>query len=216
MKGLLLKDLYTLWKNGRIFFIAFLVVSAAAGLGDWSYMGFWLVIIGMQTANTFSYDNSCNWNLFALTMPVTRKDVVRSKFLLQFLLTFGSAVVFLLVSQAFGLVLQIFRVEKMREMVLTAWSLSWGIMLMGSVSNLLLFRFPPERARLICILVYLLPMCAGIGAGSVAMNHLPSASAPQVIEVLYAAAIAAPVLSLIVSGLCYIFSCRVFQKKDLA
>ena len=25
-----------------------------------------------------------------------------------------------------------------------------------------------------------------------------------------------PVLSLVVSGLCYVFSCRIFQKKDLA
>ena len=33
---------------------------------------------------------------------------------------------------------------------------------------------------------------------------------------LLPAAIAMPVLSLVVSGLCYVFSCRIFQKKDLA
>ena len=33
---------------------------------------------------------------------------------------------------------------------------------------------------------------------------------------LLPAAIAMPVLSLVVSGLCYVFSCQIFQKKDLA
>lgn len=215
MKGLLLKDFYTLWKNGRIFFVVFVVISAISGAGSWSYMGFWLVLMGMQTVNTFSYDNYCNWNLFALTMPITRKDVVRSKFLLQLFLTFGSALAFLLVSLVSSLVLRTFHAENLLEMALTAWNIAWVILLMGNVSNPLLFRFPPERARLISMLVYLLPMCAGIGAGSVMTDELPVASAPQLMGFLYRAAVATPILSLIVSGLCYYFSCRIFQKKDL-
>ena len=76
MKGLLLKDFYTIWKGGRIFLILYVFMAAVSGVNiqnGWSYMGFWLVMMDSQTSSTFSYDHSCNWNRFALTMPVTRK-----------------------------------------------------------------------------------------------------------------------------------------------
>ena len=98
MKGLLLKDFYTIWKAGRIFIILYIFIAAVSGMNlqnGWSYMGFWMVMMDAQTLSTFSYDHSCNWNRFALTMPVTRKDVVQSKFLLQLLIVFGSMLAYL-------------------------------------------------------------------------------------------------------------------------
>lgn len=107
MKGLLLKDFYTIWKAGRIFIILYIFIAAVSGMNlqnGWSYMGFWMVMMDAQTLSTFSYDHSCNWNRFALTMPVTRKDVVQSKFLLQLLIVFGSMLAYLVLAALVSLV----------------------------------------------------------------------------------------------------------------
>ena len=114
MKGLLLKDFYTIWKAGRIFIILYIFIAAVSGMNlqnGWSYMGFWMVMMDAQTLSTFSYDHSCNWNRFALTMPVTRKDVVQSKFLLQLLIVFGSMLAYLVLAALVSLVLRTFEVK---------------------------------------------------------------------------------------------------------
>lgn len=222
MKGLLLKDFYTIWKGGRIFLILYVFMAAVSGVNiqsGWSYMGFWLVMMDSQTSSTFSYDHSCNWNRFALTMPVTRKDVVRSKFLLQLLIVCGSTLAYLVLAALVSLVLRTFEVKAFCNMLFAAWLVFWVVLLMGSVSTLLLFRFPPEYARLISILIYVIPACAFMGAGSVFMQEMTDNLATLPAEfsaMLLPAAIAMLVLSLVVSGLCYVFSCRIFQKKDLA
>lgn len=43
MKGLLLKDFYTIWKARRIFIILYIFIAAVSGMNlqnGWSYMGF--------------------------------------------------------------------------------------------------------------------------------------------------------------------------------
>ncbi|MFR0951181.1 MAG: ABC-2 transporter permease [Ruminococcus callidus] len=141
MKGLLLKDFYTIWKGGRIFLILYIFMAAVSGVNiqnGWSYMGFWLVMMDSQTSSTFSYDHSCNWNRFALTMPVTRKDVVRSKFLLQLLIVCGRHGV-----SAGALSVWCCGRLKSRHSAICCLlhGSCWVVLLMGSVSTLLLFRF---------------------------------------------------------------------------
>ena len=57
-----------------------------------------------------------------------------------------------------------------------------------------------------------------MGAGSIFVQEIadnPAVLPAAFSAMLLPAAIAIPILSLVVSGLCYFFSCRVFQKKDL-
>ena len=66
---------------------------------------------------------------------------------------------------------------------------------------------------------YVIPASAFRGAGRVFMQEMTDYLATLPAEftaMLLPAAIALPVLSLVASGLCYVFSCRIFQKKDLA
>ena len=141
------------------------------------------------------------------------------KFLLQLLIVCGSTLAYLVLAALVSLVLRTFEVKAFCNMLFAAWLVLWVVLLMGSVSTLLLFRFPPEYARLISILIYVIPACAFMGAGSVFMQKMTDNLATLPAEfsaMLLPAAIAMPALSLVVSGLCYIFSCRIFQKKDLA
>ena len=84
MKGLLLKDLYVLKDSLKVYLIIFLL---------YGYMGIVEGEIGLMYAMVFitsvvlpitsvSYDERCGWDRLANTMPVSRKQIVYSKYLL--------------------------------------------------------------------------------------------------------------------------------------
>ena len=88
MKGLLLKDLYVLKDSLKVYLIIFLL---------YGYMGIVEGEIGLMYAMVFitsvvlpitsvSYDERCGWDRLANTMPVSRKQIVYSKYLLAFIL----------------------------------------------------------------------------------------------------------------------------------
>ncbi len=98
MKGLLLKDLYVLKDSLKVYLIIFLL---------YGYMGIVEGEIGLMYAMMFitsvvlpitsvSYDERCGWDRLANTMPVSRKQIVYSKYLLAFILLAGSSLVILL------------------------------------------------------------------------------------------------------------------------
>ena len=88
MKGLLRKDLYMM-KNTFGTLAAFMLVYAVIGYygANASMLSAILaIIIMMLPANSISYDEFYHWDRYVLTMPVSRRMVVRSKYVLCLLL----------------------------------------------------------------------------------------------------------------------------------
>lgn len=84
MKGLLKKDI-KLINNYKKSLILFLAIFLCTGLSQPTFLGIGFVIAGMSSVMaTFSYDEQTKWDRFALTLPVTRKDIVKSKYVLLF------------------------------------------------------------------------------------------------------------------------------------
>lgn len=85
MKGLLYKEFCLLRKN-LLFLLGMIVFfSAAFSIGgiNTAILIMWSMLVGMQAINSFSLDEMANWNQTAMTMPLTRKQIVQEKFLLQ-------------------------------------------------------------------------------------------------------------------------------------
>ena len=154
MKGLLLKDFYTIWKVRTNFYYSVHLYRSRFRHESPERLvlhGFWMVMMDAQTLSTFSYDHSCNWNRFALTMPVTRKDVVQSKFLLQLLIVFGSMLAYLVLAALVSLVLRTFEVKAFCNMLLAAWLVFWVVLLMAAFPHCCCSGFRRIRA---VVLVY--------------------------------------------------------------
>ena len=90
MKGLLMKDLLNLKRQGGII----LLVLAMYGLFAFSsgmseVLGSMICVFGaMLPVTALAYDERAKWDKYALTMPVTRRQMVLSKYLLGLLLNF--------------------------------------------------------------------------------------------------------------------------------
>lgn len=83
MKGLLLKDLYYIKNNFKVVII-FAVIMGVLFIGqDNVIMGITMVsfMLTSTAVGTIAADDKGNWNKYALTMPISRKDIVVEKFL---------------------------------------------------------------------------------------------------------------------------------------
>ena len=84
IKGLLLKDVYELWAQSKVLLIliaVYLLVPALTG-GNAMLGSVALLLLAMLPASALGYDERCKWERYARTMPVRRRDLVVSKFLL--------------------------------------------------------------------------------------------------------------------------------------
>lgn len=89
MKGLLIKDL-KLMKMQKNFFLTILIIAIglAFGTGNFSFpLGFLPFVVSLFSLSTISYDEFDNGNAFLFTLPITRKEYVKEKYLLAFFLS---------------------------------------------------------------------------------------------------------------------------------
>jgi len=101
MIGLLLKDLYAMRQYGRTMLVMlafFAVISAGLDNPATFFEGFFILMSMMLTITSFSYDALAKWDRYALSLPVTRKEIVGEKYLLSLVLCLGSAAISFLIS----------------------------------------------------------------------------------------------------------------------
>lgn len=155
MKGLILKDLLNLkstFKMLGVMMLFFAVVFIPQGNGF--IFGMIILMFAMMVVTTISYDDLAKWDAYALTMPVTRKEMVLSKYLVMAILNTLGAVVSLIVGIVGSIIMgQSFDVE-----ILAIVGLIYLIaFIFGSVIIPLIYKFGTEKARLMLFLCALLP-----------------------------------------------------------
>ena len=84
MKANIIKDCYSLMQQKR-WFAAFIVIYIALGVanGSASFISGAIGIIAMvMLVNVIGLDEKAKWNMFALTTPITRRNIVDSKYVM--------------------------------------------------------------------------------------------------------------------------------------
>ncbi len=204
MKGLLIKDLINLKKQGMI--IGVLILFYAV-LGFWTHdssmIGAIMAVLAAKMPITaMAYDEKAKWDKYALSMPVSRRDIVLEKFLLGVLF---SVAVFL-VNIAFNLFVN--NGESLKEMVLISGGLSALALVYMSLVMPILFRFGVEKGRLL-MMILLFGATGLITFLSINSGNLPSA------QTLDLAAKLSPVVVIAVLSLSFLLSLKIYTKKEL-
>ena len=155
MKGLILKDLLNLkgtFKTLGVMMLFFTVVFIPAGNNF--IFGIIIFMFAMMVITTISYDDLARWDSYALTMPVTRKEIVLSKYLVLGILNIAGALLSLIVGFIGTMIMgRSFSLE-----ILAIIGVVFLIALIfGSVMLPLIYKFGAEKARLILILCALIP-----------------------------------------------------------
>lgn len=82
MKALLLKDVYVIWKQMRIFLVAVLLMALINSTFNCVFIVVWC---SMLPYTAMAYDERSHWNQLAAMMPYSKRDVVLSKYVLGWL-----------------------------------------------------------------------------------------------------------------------------------
>ena len=215
MKGLLVKELLNMRMYVKtmailiVFFLVFGIMqkSTAALMSMLTFVPVLLILI--TAVNSIAMDDASKWNCYAVSMPLRRRDVVKSKYLYLILMTICLNLIALLIGLCFNLVFPT------AEFWYSALGLTGGIcvtLFMLSISMPLLYKFGAEKSRLLIMAVIMVPsLLIGILPSVI---KLPDLSAIPWEDYTWALGLL-PVAFLLLYLFSYTLSVRIFSKKDL-
>lgn len=207
MKGLLLKDFYTVIKYCRAFILIILVFLIVSCFGNDSivFIIYPLIFAGMIPVTLFSYDEREKWNITCETLPCTRAQYVSGKFLIG--LSFEIAALIL------SAIAQAVRLSRTGVFNISEYFSLIGIMFVfGIIAPALVlplfFHFGAEKGRIANFIV-LGCLCAG----TTALMGLNNIKLDMTAFVLIAPILCATAIVLFV--LSWVLSVRLYNKREL-
>jgi ABC-2 type transport system permease protein len=162
MRGLLLKDLYTLIKRMKFMLFLLLVMACIPG---YSMAAFAMFYAAMLPVTALAYDERSKWDELAAMMPYSVRDIVLSKYAL--------GAFFLLSTAALGAAAQLVTdVTGHTGPDKNAW-ISLLIMaclalIMMAINLPIMFKLGVEKGRMIFILL----VCGAVAAGMTIKDYL--------------------------------------------
>lgn len=213
MKGLICKDCLILRKTIISYLIVAVIYGAMTLAGCWPPGSFTAVIgilITLMPYSCFSYDLSSHWDTYALALPLSRRRIVLSRYLVLLLLLLICLVFFLLCGALFSLTGAL---ESPTEyLMICAGTLGAGS-LMNAILFPLIYRFGPERARV--LLFAAIGLLFGLGYAAVQLGALDALDALVLTNGAAWIALAAVLIcSLAALAVSYWISAAIYSRKE--
>ncbi len=165
MKGLILKDIINLKQQAKVYLLIiaiWLVIGISSK--DGGFFGMLICVFAIFLPITaLSYDEKAKWDKYSLTMPVSKKEVVLSKYVLAL----AVSVVGFMISLVFNIV-----ISKAFAESLSASAVYWGIsILIFSIVLPLMYKFGVEKGRMLILIVFLIPALFAVFMSKLNVSH---------------------------------------------
>ena len=209
MLGLIKKDLLLIKANLKSMIIIFVIYIMLAFQGTFDAT-FIIPLIGIILfLSTFSYDDFNNWNSYAVTLPNGRKNVVRAKYIASTILMIILAVV------AFSIGIGISYIKtnsiNLDEIISSLMGTMLSIVIINSLLYPIVFKFGATNGRIILFAVVF-----GIaGIGTLIAKFVDMTFIIDMVNRLDTnPLIIIPVFSIILLGISYLISNKIYQIKE--
>ena len=213
MKGLILKDLLNLRKNLKtIISMCLFYTLLFSTLNPTFLSGMITILFAMQILTTFSYDDYSKWNMYALSLPITKKQLVLSKYILGIsFIIFGGVFSFILTS-----LLSLFKGSFILGDLVASIIGSTGIMILMILILLpLIFKYGVERSRIMLLAIFAIPTVLILIISKVlALTGIPFPSEEQLNALLPVICIIATLILIAGSYVSYMTSVKIVTKKE--
>ena len=213
MKGLILKDLLNLRKNLKTIIIMCLFYTLLFSTLNPTFLsGMITILFAMQILTTFSYDDYSKWNMYALSLPITKKQLVLSKYILGIsFIIFGGVFSFILTS-----LLSLFKGSFILGDLVASIIGSTGIMILMILILLpLIFKYGVERSRIMLLAIFAIPTVLILIISKVlALTGIPFPSEEQLNALLPVICIIATLILIAGSYVSYMTSVKIVTKNE--
>ena len=211
MLGLIKKDLLLLKSNLVYFFVIALIYSLLIVEGTFgiSFILVLPIIAVIMFLSTFSYDDFNKWDAYAVTLPVLRKNIIKSKYIATLIIILASSLFGLLISLLISVLPnQIFSLDIFIEEFLSA---ILGAIIFISIMFPLIYKIGIEQARIsvFVVVVGLLIVFNFLGGFidfSRVLDKLNSLNDVWFIVI--------PIISMLFILVSYIITSRIYLKKE--
>ena len=216
MIGLVIKDFLILRKTLRTYLAILVVYTAIAFSGFWNASfvgGFMMVMVAMLPMNVFAYDKQAKWDTYGLALPVGRTKTVAARYLCVLLLLLGSVVL----TAIAGLALYTTgHLEDPAEFMVSCAVIGLIAVLMNAAMLPFLYKFGPERARIMFYGVVGLLVLAGVLifgplGGAEWLESLGEPTSAQIAAIPFVAALA----GLVLLAVSFLLSRHFYGTKDV-
>ena len=211
MLGLIKKDLLLLKSNLVYFFVIALIYSLLIVEGTFgiSFILVLPIIAVIMFLSTFSYDDFNKWDAYAVTLPVLRKNIIKSKYIATLIIILGSSLLGLLISLLISVLPnQIFSLDIFIEEFLSA---ILGAIIFISIMFPLIYKIGIEKARIsVFVVVFGLLIVFNFLGGFIDFS--------RVLEKLNSLSdvwfIVIPIIAMLFILVSYIITSRIYLKKE--
>lgn len=187
MKGLLLKDFFTLVKQTKIFL---LIIVVWACIPDFAAVPFAVVYGAIMPVTALAYDERAKWDALAAMMPYSARDLVVSKYLLGYGAMIGSALLAFVAQTAANAVRGAgFVTDGLSPFLTLGLGLCAGLLMQGILLPLV-FRLGTEKGRLALFALVAIVTLGGMAVGAPIARALDAGAFPLGAVVACAAAFA--------------------------
>ena len=209
MNSLILKDFISLksYSKTLAIIIGFFTIITFTNDEPSFLSGMIILIMSMLPITSFSYDQHAKWDLYTQTLPVSRKELVMSKYMLGIMSIVAGAILAILLNIIILLV---------KSLEVDLWYLILANSLIALVALLylsilipLVYKFGVEKSRLLMIIVLAIPSVLAIGLSKLGV----SISVLDEIKPVIVVAIGL-VFVVCVMLISYVISIRIYMKKD--
>jgi hypothetical protein len=200
MKGLLLKDIINLKQQVMIYIaiIAMWLFLAIANKSGAFFAGVTSILPVLLPMTAIAYDEKAKWDIYALTMPVSRRDMVISRYMLAFICFILGFIMSIAVNYYIsGNALESFRVCLV--------ILALGAFFLAVILPVI-FKFGVEKGRLIVIAIMVVPSLL-----TVMLSKMNIDLRPEKIEGLLRFS---PLLILAALAISVLVSIRIYNNKE--
>lgn len=210
MKGLLLKDILGI-KSFFKFFLAVVAICTVIALASQNEgfsagiaSGVSIFIGGMMGFTSFAYDTAYGWDNYVRTLPYTKKQIVLAKYVFSLLITgIGAGI-----GIAINLILTATGASGQDAGIWSAIALiTCMVAIFISIMIPLMFRYGAEKARIIVIIVFLVPFMLFVLLGS-------ENGAESMMELIDKCVVWLPIVSAAALVISWFISVRIYEKKE--
>lgn len=208
MKGLIIKDFLMIKNNIKLilFIFIFFIISLNEST-DFTFLPSMMSL--MFFLSTFSYDEYNKWDMYAITLPNGRKNVVKSKYI--------SAIILLLISLLITFIFSIFILNtknniNYEELTSNMIGGFFGIVITLSIIYPLIFKYGIEKGRIFMFIgVFLIVSIIDILFKFIDINI--SNSFLNILDKYFLLIIT--IISIIILSISYKISNKIYLKKEL-
>ncbi len=216
MTGLILKDFMNLKKNAKIFAVLAVLYAFMGFTAEESsfFSTIFTMLVAVLTLSVYSYDELAKWDIYALTMPISREDIVRSKYSIMLLLTLIGTAISILFTIGINAVT---RPENLFSGMNNCFIGAGIVIAFYCIVLPFITKLGVEKARLIFFAVYFIPVGIllvvgkAIKKGEISIPEDWTSLAMKLIENGY---IIFPLILLLALVISYTISVGIYKKKE--